>query len=760
MSLPPKEFRDGLLQFDLGMNSGVAAVLLPKNQLAFAANATVRGTFVKPRPPWFDYQLDFQGNTDTQTAVLNGLWQGGCYALPDSGTPITWGVTAANFVFPAIGATVNITLAAPAPGLTVGTIISFGNGLARAEVVAVISPTQFTIKNLTGTVGGTFFAPVTVFTATPAQGILVAAISGRLFRFEPDPTILSAVVTEVTGGNPQNPTVPQAWLWQAEKWVIWNDGFNLPVFYDLDSGLTSRSNSTSGSGGIVTNQSPVAIAFNTSAPPGTATNATLSGPYIGVVGDTINFNAGTINYVQGVVTAIAGNMVTFSSQVVSGTFVTPVGSPVYSTSATTPPGTQLPPGKMGVYGLGRNWVCLVDGRSFIASDIVGGPSGTAANNYRDAVLNITENNYLVGGGTFRIPLSGGEIRAMIFATTLDASLGQGPLQIFTPSTVFSCRAPVDRLEWTSITNPILTESLIGAGGLGQNNTVNANGDTLFRSLLGVSSLILGRRDVDTWGQVPISREVERIIDRDAENLLPYGSAVIFDNRLLMTCAPTVSALGVYHAGVVAINFDPLSTMQGKKPSCWDGLWPGLNAFQMMTGQFSLVNRCYAFVFEQASKTIALREVLPGKTPEIYDNGTQAIQWTIESPTLFHEPDPAERTSKQLWNGEIWIDELSGTVTFEAFYKPDDYPCWIPWFTWQECAPQNVEGATIQFRPRMGLGMPSSTPCDPTTNRPLREGYYFQFRLVVVGQCRLKGARFLAIANPDPKFAKQGCAPIC
>ncbi len=537
------------------------------------------------------------------------------------------------------------------------------------------------------------------------------------------------------------------------------------MFLDLDTSLTRRSTGNiSTGGGVVTNQpnTAVAIPLPVGTAPGTSLSATLAGPYVGAIGDGILINGGSWWPLYGVVTAIAGNTVTFTNTgltVFAPIPATPVGSTVVSTSSAIT-GSELPPGKMGAYGRGRNWISYPDGRQYIASDIVGGSGGTAAEQFRDAVLHVTENTYLVGGGTFRIPLAGGEIRAMIFQTESDTSLGQGPLLIFTPNNVFSCNAPIDRLTWQSLTNPIQTVSLIGAGALGQNSTTNFNGDVLFRSLLGVSSFTLARRDYDTWGNVPLSREVERVIDGDAENLLLYGSARIFDNRLLMTCAPTTSALGVYHAGLIALNADPISTIQGKKPSCWDGLWPGINCFQILTGQFALIERCYAFCLNTQTNTMVLREVLKGKTQEIYDNGNSPIQWTIESPVLFREPNPADRVFKQLDNGELWIDQLSGTVHFKVQYKPDDYPCWIDWHEWDECANVTATGAVPAFNPRMGLGTPTARDCDPYTNRQLRLGYYFQVRIVVTGQCRFKGAKFSADQMPEAVYAKPRCASIC
>ena len=64
---------------------------------------------------------------------------------------------------------------------------------------------------------------------------------------------------------------------------------------------------------------------------------------------------------------------------------------------------ELPAGRVGAYGMGRVWESLTDGIQFIAGDIVGGSSGTQFYNGRDAVLRVTENSYLAGGGTFHVP---------------------------------------------------------------------------------------------------------------------------------------------------------------------------------------------------------------------------------------------------------------------------------------------------------------------------------------------------------------------
>jgi hypothetical protein len=222
-----------------------------------------------------------------------------------------------------------------------------------------------------------------------------------------------------------------------------------------------------------------------------------------------------------------------------------------------------------------------------------------------------------------------------------------------------------------------------------------------------------------------------------------------------------------------LNTDLITTVREKQPPAYDGVWPGMNLFSQVMGQFSAVERCYQFVYNSVLQTLELWELMPESAgdvnnqtavPIVGDNGAQAIEWWFESPVLFREADSAKRTFKRLVNGEIFVTDLVGQVDFQMFWKPDLYPCWIPWISWSECAVQNTGAPTDntkpQFRPRMGLGTPSSTPCDPSTNRPLNEGYFFQIKMVVTGQCTFLGGRFASVIIPEATFAAPACNAIC
>ena len=668
MAGEPKELYDALLDFSAGINNGVAALLLQKNQLSNASNATVRGSFIRPRPPIFKLTLDDDSKALLASAISQGPYQRGTYFKPDN-----------------------------------------------------------------------------------AAENIVASIAGRLFRITPDPAARTAVVTEHTIGGDPNPAAPlKAWLWQSEKWVIVNNGINNPIFFDNNTAVRSNFNTPQNF------DTTVATAFTIPAV-ATTVSVTFTSAVDVLEGDIITVqNKGTYQ-----VTDISGAPVIVLTNLTSG----PVGTKVNAGTALTWThlGTQLPPGLMGAYGLGRNWMVLPDGKQFVASDLVGGSSGTQANSFRDAVLQITENLYLAGGGFFTVPGSVGDIQAMHFTSTLDVSLGQGPLQVFTPTSVFSCKAPVDRLEWQDVTNPILTQSLISNGGVSQEATFSANGDTLFRSIDGIRSLILARRDFDTWGNVPISREVEPQLSKDSPDLLSYANGAVFDNRALITVSPVLHEKGVYWRGLIPLNFDPISSLRGKAPSVYDStVWSGINILQIFVGQFRGVERCYALTLNLNVPTapeLELWEVLRSSTLEVYDNGNSRITWTFDGPILdFGQKDPRVRELLRLLDGEIAVDQLVGPVDFQVWYRADE-GCWTPWFAWPECAKAGRNGK-MQYRPRMGLGEPRPDVCDEITGRPAREGYLFQTRFVITGQCRFLSAKFRAITLPQPAFAKQSCEPIC
>ncbi len=474
---------------------------------------------------------------------------------------------------------------------------------------------------------------------------------------------------------------------------------------------------------------------------------TLQQPYIGPNNQLVTINGKQYNIAAPATTPPAASLTLLNITATAGGSMT-----VGSTIRTVP---EIPPGRMGVYGLGRNWVALTDGRSFIASDLVGSSSGTPAYGKRDAVLRTQHNTLLASGGAFVVPSDAGEIQAMQFVTILDASLGQGPLMVHTPDVVFSCQAPPDETTWQTVTNPILTEAYKPQGGLSQRSTINVNGDSIYRSVDGIRSLILARKDFDVWGNVPASFEVDPTLREDDQSLLQFSSAVNFDNRVLMTATPKQGPTGAYFTNIIALNLDPISSLRGKQPAIYDGIWTGLNVLNLVVGRFVNIDRAFAFAFNTDTNKNELHEVLASASEQSADNSINAIVTDLEFPPLyFGDQQRPIRPLKRLIDGELYVDELQGThnpnvansdtVTFSVYFRADFDSVWHLWRTW------TIKDAP-PWQSRMGLGEPPATT-DPLVNRPWREGYIFQMRVVVTGKVIIKGARFRTTTIPESAFA--------
>lgn len=423
---------------------------------------------------------------------------------------------------------------------------------------------------------------------------------------------------------------------------------------------------------------------------------------------------------------------------------------------------ELPGGCMMVYALGRVWVTLPDRQSFVAGDLVGSSSGTAGYNYRDAVLKMTENTFLNEGGAFAVPVMAGSINAMAFVPNLDTSLGQGPIEVFTDNGAFSVNAPFDRTTWKDLTYPIQTVSLGSPGSLSQWSTTMVNGDIWYRGSDGIRSFIAARRDFGLWGNVPMSDEMERLLQYDADWLLPWSSAVPFDNRMMMTATPQWNAAhGVFHRALAVMDFDLISSLGTRTQPCWDGMWTGLNILQLVVGEYRKVKRCFAFVLS-ADKKIQLWEMIPTLNFDLPAGGArQRIKWGMET-RLFDYGQP--NTLKRLERGDLAPSNIQGTVYFNVQYRSDENPCWLPWNDFSicakdsNCAPEECWTPTLYnktYRTRITLPSPP-TVCEVSPNKPSQLGFRHQARLEITGPCSIK--QMVLYARDMQQAPFDGCPP--
>jgi hypothetical protein len=423
---------------------------------------------------------------------------------------------------------------------------------------------------------------------------------------------------------------------------------------------------------------------------------------------------------------------------------------------------EIKTGKVMAYVNGRIWYALPDGFSFRATDIVYG-DGTRA-----SVLKETENTFLNEGGDFAVPSDSGGITAMAVPGDPDTSLGQGPLLVFTPRYVFSVQAPVDRDTWKNLSYPIQAISLLTSGALGSRSAITINGDVFYRAVDGVRSFIIARRSFTDWGNTPISSEMLNVIENDQTNLLWASSAVVFDNRLLMTCQPRYNAEGVIHKALAVLDFDLITSMRKKFPPAWSGIWTGLNLLQIVKTENAYGDQCFC-IARGSDDSIQLWEVTKGdKFDNNIPDGKKEIEWMVQTRAYNFE---VPFGLKRLDSGDLFVDSLEGDVSFNVTYRPDQYPGWIEWTDFAECATTTqcldlcpITNFKPQYRPKMRFPTPSDLPCNETISTPARNLYEVQVMLGIIGYCRIKSLRVHAYDVQEPSVGDcrtvfPACTPL-
>jgi hypothetical protein len=443
------------------------------------------------------------------------------------------------------------------------------------------------------------------------------------------------------------------------------------------------------------------------------------------------------------------------------------------------PLNEIPPAGPMAFHSQRLWYAF--GRKYAAGDIVANTaSGTAGLvwQFRDSVIKVTENSVAYGGDAFVVPTMAGNIRGFGTAANLNSTLGEADLNIFTRRSVYAMSAPITREDWTAATlniMPLQKVALAKGGAYGDRCIVPVNTDLFYSGPPNgdIRSIRTAVRDTDTWGSVPLSNAIDRLLAFNDRSMLYASSGIQFDNRLYMTMMPKATPAGVGFQTIATLDFDTISEFSGReeqeKTPAWEGVQDfsgGPSILQLFEGDFGGRERAFAVVWSDLRSQIEIWELRPDLR---FDNGENRVIRVIEFPAYsFGTP----WLLKELDSGELWIDKLLGTVNFEVYYRPDSYACWQRWHAFQRCAAKDcredidnpcfddgypAEPFCEQDAIPISLPRPGTVGCAPLNGRPPTWGFQFQVKLVIQGWCRVRGLLLHAWPRGDRPYAGMVCS---
>lgn len=733
-----------------------------------------------PKQVWMAQGEDFlviqAGDINQPNPTLPLFWDGATLRrsngiIPASAPSGSLNLTVQlGWVIPAPGAQVVVTLTGAYPG-SVGDTITWGP--YGTFTVNAITGNTITLVTVTTLFAGSTVTPgvYKVNVITKATTVLNVTTTNNFTWYNPP----SEFEATLNAGTPYTGAVGDSvtWVGFGQFTVLGISADKLTVVFAINSTTITTDPIIAGNYTWIITASPLPPAnvlsavttsgLTTFGPQFTTYNVGLSAPYAGpgTVGNVLYWTSSATDYGQFVILGVTGGGTNLILQGITNPGVKPSAAAgnysfVEVVPNSTPEATltnELPAAGPMVYYQGRMW--YANGRIASAGDIVGGPSGTLPYKFRDAILKVTENPLAVGGDGFSVPSDAGNITAMAYTANLDATLGQGPLYIFTRLQVFALAVPVTRAAWIAAggqNQPAVTVVQIKFGAVSDRCVVHANGDLFYQTLEpAIRSLFVSTRYFSQWGNVGISQNENRVLKFNNRALMPTATGILYDNRMLQGILPVDTPCGVGFQGIAPLDFDLISTLQQRLPPAWEGMLEGMDILQLLEADYGGLQRGFAIVHSRDDDSIQLWELTNFSTT---DNVDSRVTWYFESPafTFFKEFD-----LKELDGMELWLDTLLGTVELKVEYREDANPCWHLWQATQFCAAastcEDVDNPVCYptapaycagYKFPIVLGKPKTDGCSVMTKRPTNRGYQFQVRVTIKGYCRVRALLLFAL----------------
>ena len=650
---------EGQRDFSGGMDSSRSPNLISDNAVSRAVNVTFRGGTPSTRPG-FRQLILANAHVDANSGLdyfVNGLFQGGYYyqdrrtdknpcifAVMDGFViKIDLGTYEVQRVFPVVQATDIV--------------------LGESYIIKSVGTTTWTSYGASNNNIGTQF----ICTTAPGAG------TGTAYSI-----------------NPMD-IYADFYFVQAENYLIIQDGSSAPRVWDGDN-LWITGKGPAGSTGKIA-QVPVGSVMaygqgrlfvaNTERTSGTAGDLAYGGSTDQVV---ITSGAGPANsavYVlttatwPTVTTFAAGDLITISGHSSSngsnGTWtvksVTTTPSYTITIDLANPNSTSTPTSGTGGF--------VTKANAGAASDL----------------LRFTETTYLDEGGSLQVPGFLGKITGMIFMPVQDSGAGVGDLLLFCETGVISLSVAVPRTEWKS-TVGFQRIALASIGSTGQESLTTANGDIFFRAFDGLRTYRNARAEFGSFGRVPISAEMNAVLNYDTKNMLKNSSCIVFDNRLLLTATPKIDFTGISvntlrkrpitFSSIVALDFTTLASIGAQRASCYDGFWRGLDVTKLIAGVVDGKPRAFAFCVDYVvNGTNTVWEITPDTFSDEPVNASPIPIKSILETRSFQLGSPSE--VKKLIRADLWLGSLRGNSDFKIYWRPDEYACWREWHEFSRCS---------------------------------------------------------------------------
>jgi hypothetical protein len=423
-----------------------------------------------------------------------------------------------------------------------------------------------------------------------------------------------------------------------------------------------------------------------------------------------------------------------------------------------PAANEMPVGTIMVGAHGRIFLSNAFDQ-VAASDIIYGSGLTDSTGPQ----RFTENMYWAEGGYFGNPTELGQITGMsVIARQGQGLNGQGEVVILAEDGASAIEASIPRSQWKDARVHGLT--LSGRGCVAPASVIQVNNDLFFRSDDGLSSYqILRAEQSREFSFGKLSQHVNEWMDHDTEWLKRYCSAIYFDNRVLVTVSPFLAKpddLGHgthrYHRGVLALDLDQKSDVQGDASFNWDGLWTGIRPCALLR----MGKQAFAFSHDTDGENRIYEIKRRGLNDRIYGKASKTKWFYITKRFNWEQTGKSNRfEGKRFVGGDLLISNISDVVNVGVDYRPDNLACWS--FAMQSREVGNDFEDDWKFSLTRSKPLFFETPydgCIQGWDKPVNNGLAFQFMVHGEGDVQVDGLRVAIAPIPNPKALAPDCRP--